>query len=133
MGKLSYITNWLYSEKADTLSPGSFDGYERAINVRIRDFEPYDLWNKQLTQIDHDAKTGIEIFKCYVEALRDSGYARKTISEITGIISQCLKYASSPLRRDLKYNYMQKLSVLQTDKYSFIVMRGCDSLSFIYN
>lgn len=106
-----YITNWLYSEKADTLSPGSFDGYERAINVRIRDFKLYDLWNKQLSQIDHDAKTGIEIFKCYVEALRDSGYARKTISEITGIISQCLKYASSPLRRDLKYNYMEYVTL----------------------
>ena len=85
-----YIMNWLYSEKADTLSPGSFDGYERAINVRIKNFKLYDLWNKQLSQIDYDAKTGIEIFKRYVEALKDAGYARKTISEITGLFLNAL-------------------------------------------
>ena len=64
-----------------------------------------------MNQIDHDTKKGIEIFKLYIEALRDAGYSRKSISEIAGIISQCLKYASNPLRRDLRYNYMDFVSL----------------------
>lgn len=107
----NYIINWLYTEKKSVLSPGTFDGYERAINVRIKNFKQYDLWNKQLNQIDRNTKVGIDIFKAYVDALRDAGYAKKTITEITGIISQCLKYASNPLRMDLKYNYMDYVTL----------------------
>lgn len=101
-----YIENWLYNEKTGTVQQGTFDGYETAIRVRIKNFKGYDLWNKQLSQINSNPTTGIQIFKSYVDALREHGYALKTIKEVTALISQCCAYASNPVRNDFAYNYM---------------------------
>ena len=106
-----YIENWLYSEKTTTVQAGTFDGYETAIRVRIKNFKGYDLWNKQLSQINSDPTVGINIFKSYIVALIEHGYALKTIKEIATLISQCCAYATNPMRNDLAYNYMDYVTL----------------------
>lgn len=106
-----YIENWLYNEKTATVQEGTFDGYETAIRVRIKNFKGYDLWNKQLSQINSDPAVGINIFKSYIDALREHGYSLKTIKEVATLISQCCAYASNPMRNDLAYNYMDYVTL----------------------
>lgn len=106
-----YMENWFYSEKPNTVQAGTFDGYETAIRVRIKNFKGYDLWNKQLSQINSNPAVGINIFKSYIDALRDHGYALKTIKEVATLISQCCAYASNPMRNDLAYNYMDYVTL----------------------
>jgi len=110
-----YIEAWLIHEKKRELSPGTYDGYERAIKTRIKNLPEYDLYNKQLKQIDESIETGKRIFKNYVDALVEHGYALKTIKEICDIISQCLNYASNPLQKDLKYNYLKLVNMPRED------------------
>lgn len=106
-----YIEAWLIKEKSRTLTQGSYDGYERAIKNRIKNFKDYDLYNKQMKQIDENAQTGARIFQEYVDALVEHGYALKTIKEVCDIISQCLDFASSPLRKELQYNYLKMVTM----------------------
>ena len=109
------ITAWLQNVKIHELSPGTYDGYERAINNRIKNFKEYDLWNKQMKQINSNAKTAIDIFQCYMDALVEHGYALKTIREIRDIIYQFCKYSSNPVRHDFDYNYMEYVSEVKED------------------
>ena len=106
-----YIEAWLESEKKRTLTQGAYDGYETAIRCRIKNLKEYDLYNKQMKQIDEDVQTGTLIFQNYVDALVEHGYALKTIKEVCDIISQCLDYASSPLRKELQYNYLKMVTM----------------------
>lgn len=106
-----YIEAWLKHEKRRGLSPGTYDGYERAIKVRIKKLPEYDLYNKQLRQIDESVDIGKRIFSSYVDGLIEHGYALKTIREVCEIISQCLDYACDPTRRELKYNYIKLVTM----------------------
>lgn len=112
-----YIESWLKREKKRELSEGTYDGYERAIRVRIKNLPEYDLYNKQMKQIDDkNVDVGKQIFSDYVDALVEHGYALKTIKEVCDIISQCLDYASNPIRKDLQYNYLKLVSMPNEEK-----------------
>ena len=111
-----YIESWLKEVKKREVTDGTYDGYERAIRVRIKNLKEYDLYNKQMSQIDESAEIGKQIFTDYVDALVEHGYSLKTIRESYDIISQCLNYACEPTRNHLKYNYIKLVSLPSEDK-----------------
>lgn len=106
-----YIEAWLKQEKKREVSDGTYDGYERAIKTRIKNLKEYDLYNKQMQQIDENPDVAKRIFTAYVDALVEHGYALKTIKEVCELISQCLDYASDPIRKDLQYNYIKMVTL----------------------
>lgn len=111
-----YIESWLKEVKKREVTDGTYDGYERAIRVRIKNLKEYDLYNKQMSQIDESAEIGKQIFTDYVDALVEHGYSLKTIREVYDLISQCLNYACEPTRNHLKYNYIKLVSLPSEEK-----------------
>ena len=111
-----YIESWLKEVKEREVSQGTFDGYERVVKVRIKNLPEYDLYNKQLQQIDESPEIGKQIFTDYVDALIEHGYSLKTIRESYELISQCLDYACEPTRKHLKYNYIRLVSLPSEEK-----------------
>lgn len=96
-----YLEKYLKIELSKTLTPNGYDSYETIIKTQIKNLKEYDLYNKQINQLSTD------VFKAYINALIEHGYALKTIKKVGGLISQCLKYGV--LRKDLPTNYMDSV------------------------
>ena len=79
----NYIEDYLKTELKN-LTPNGYDSYEKIIRTQIKNLKEYDLYNKQLDQINES------ILQSYVDALVEHGYALKTIKKVCGLISQCL-------------------------------------------
>lgn len=103
----NYLENYLKTELKRTLTPNGYDSYETIIRTQVKNLKEYDLYNKQLLQINK------EICENYVNALVIHGYSLKTIKKVCGLISQCLNYAVEH-ERILK-NYMPLVKMPNED------------------
>lgn len=102
-----YIENYLKNELKD-LTPNGYDNYETIIRTQIKNLKEYDLYNKQLNQLNED------ILQSYVNALVLHGYALKTIKKVCGLISQCLNYAEN--KEHISKNFIKKIKLPSENK-----------------
>lgn len=98
----NYIEDYLKTELKN-LTPNGYDSYESIIRTQIKNLKEYDLYNKQLDQINE------LILQSYVDALVEHGYALKTIKKTCGLISQCLNYAE--INGHISRNNMKKVKM----------------------
>ena len=98
----NYIEDYLKTELKN-LTPNGYDSYEKIIRTQIKNLKEYDLYNKQLDQINES------ILQSYVDALVEHGYALKTIKKVCGLISQCLNYAET--NGHISRNNMKKVKM----------------------
>ena len=75
---------WL-SEIRDTISPNTFDAYEDIVRVRIKNYKPYDIGNKQIAGLT------LDMIESYLNSMK-TRYSKGSIDKTWVVLRQALKY-----------------------------------------